>query len=394
LSQKLVDRSPDLKRLRNEGFDLQVVGTHLLVKSIPYVNDAKEVMRGVLVSTLEFAQNNVKKPDEHTVWFAGERPCDKNGTPLGIIISSDRTTPVTGVEVNFQFSTKPRDGKGYPDYYAKMTTYAKILMHQAQAINPDAKAQIFPVIAADVDEQSPFKYFDTSSSRAGVDALSPKLAMARIAIVGLGGTGSYILDFVAKTHVREIHLFDDDDFSQHTAFRCPGALGIEELKPGMKKVEYYRDLYSKLRHGVIAHPYRIDIANMDELRQMQFVFLCLDSGELKDGIMLTLEDAGIPFIDVGMGIQIRDGALGGILRATTSTPSKRDHVRDNHRISFAPALGPNDYSRNIQVADLNALNAVLAVIKWKKLCGFYHDLMQEHHTTYVLETSKLGREDQ
>jgi hypothetical protein len=393
VSQKLVDRSPDLKRLRNEGFDLQVVGTHLLVKSVPYLNGAKEVKRGVLVSTLEFAQNNIKKPEEHTVWFAGERPCDKNGDPLSIIIGSDRETPVTGVEVNFRFSTKPRDGKGYPDYYAKMTTYAKILMHQAQAIDPAVKAQVFPVIAADADEESPFKYFDTSSSRSGTDALSPKLAMTKLAIVGLGGTGSYILDFVAKTPVREIHLYDDDDFNQHNAFRCPGALSIEDLKPGMKKVEYYRDLYSRLRHGVIAHPYRIDVSNMEELRQMQFVFLCLDSGELKDPIMRTLEDARVPFIDVGMGLQIRDCALTGILRATTSTPAKHDHVRANHRISFAPGLGPNDYSRNIQVADLNAFNAVLAAIKWKKLCGFYRDLTQEHHTTYLLETSKLSRED-
>jgi hypothetical protein len=393
LSQKLVDRSPDLKCLRDEGFDLKVVGTHVLLGSIPYVNGAKEVKRGVLVSTLEFAQNNVKKPDEHTVWFAGEQPCDKEGVPLSIIHSALRATPVEGVEVHFMFSTKPRDGKGYPDYYAKMTTYAKILMHQAQAIDPSVKAQVFPIIAADADEESPFKYFDTSSSRAGIAGLSSKLAMARIAIVGLGGTGSYILDFIAKTPVREIHLFDDDDFSQHNAFRCPGALGIEDLKPGMKKVEYYRDLYTRLRHGVVAHPYRIDLVNGDELRQMQFVFLCLDSGELKDPIMRTLEDAGIPFIDVGMGVQMRDGALSGILRATTSTPAKRDHVRGNHRISFAPALGPNDYSRNIQVADLNALNAALAVIKWKKLFGFYHDLMQEHHSTYVLETSKVGRED-
>jgi uncharacterized protein DUF6791/ThiF family protein len=393
LSQKLVDRSPDLKRLRDEGFDLQVIGTHLLVRSIPYVNGDKAPKRGTLVSTLEFSQNNVKKPDEHWVWFAGERPCDEHGAPLSIIISSQRSTPVTGIEVDHQLSTKPTDGKGYPDYYAKITTYAKILVHPAQAIDPSVKPQVFPVIPSDPDEESPFNYHDTSSSRAGIDALSPKLAMGKIAILGLGGTGGYILDFIAKTRIREIHLFDDDEFSQHNAFRCPGALAIEELKPGMKKVAYYHALYSKLRKGVYAHPYRIDLSNMDELRQMQFVFMCLDSGELKDPTMRTLEEAAIPFIDSGMGLQVRNGALSGIVRATTSTPTKRDHVRGNHRISFAPALGPNDYSRNIQVADLNALNAVLAVIKWKKLCGFYHDLTQEHHTTYVLETSKLGRED-
>src|SRR6202161_242822 len=106
LSPILVDRSPYLKRLRDEGFDLQVVGTHLLVKSVPYVNDTKEIKRGMLVSTLEFAQNNVKKPDEHTVWFAGERPCNEHGTPIGIIISEQRATPATGVDVDFRFSTK------------------------------------------------------------------------------------------------------------------------------------------------------------------------------------------------------------------------------------------------------------------------------------------------
>ena len=31
------------------------------------------------------------------------------------------------------------------------------------------------------------------------------------------------------------------------------------------------------------------------------------------------------------------------------------------------------YARNIQLAELNALCAVMAVIKWKKLCGFYAD---------------------
>ena len=127
---------------------------------------------------------------------------------------------------------------------------------------------------------------------------------------------------------------------------------------------------------------------------MSFVFLCLDSGEFKDAIMSTLERAGIAFIDVGMGVQERSGALTGLLRVTTSTPTKRDHLRSNQRISFAPPAGENDYSRNIQVADLNALNAVLAVIKWKKLRGFYHDLENEHHSTYLIETGRLAREDQ
>ncbi|MFZ5894766.1 MAG: ThiF family adenylyltransferase [Myxococcota bacterium] len=394
MSQRLVDRSPDLKRLRDEGFDLSIVGTHLLIRSVPYVNGEKIVRRGTLVSVLELHQDRTKKPEDHVARFAGERPCDAHGTPLPIIIGDTHEVHAVGVETDFTFSTKPRDGNGYADYYVKMKEYIKILVHQAQAIDPEARAETFPVVLPDQDESSPFKYRDTASSRAGIEALSPKLAMSRLAIVGLGGTGSYVLDLVAKTAVGEIHLFDDDRFLQHNAFRSPGVLALEDLRADERKVDHYCLLYSKLRHGIVPHPYRVTPENAHELRDMQFVFLCLDSGEFKDAIMRTLEDAGVPFIDVGMGVHLRDGALSGIIRVTTSTPAKRDHVRDGHRVSFAPAIGENEYSRGIQVADLNALNATLAVIKWKKLCGFYHDLEAEHHSAYTIETSRLSREDQ
>jgi hypothetical protein len=52
-----------------------------------------------------------------------------------------------------------------------------------------------------------------------------------------------------------------------------------------------------------------------------------------------------------------------------------------------------DYDRNIQIADLNALNAALAVIKWKKMFGFYRDLEREHFTAYAIDTNTLINED-
>ena len=47
------------------------------------------------------------------------------------------------------------------------------------------------------------------------------------------------------------------------------------------------------------------------------------------------------------------------------------------------------YASNIQVADLNAFNALMAVIKWKKLRGFYRDLEQELHSTYTTDGNLL-----
>ena len=53
----------------------------------------------------------------------------------------------------------------------------------------------------------------------------------------------------------------------------------------------------------------------------------------------------------------------------------------------------NVYARNIQVADLNALNAALAVIKFKKHFGFYCDLENEHFCTYTLDGNVIHNED-
>ena len=39
------------------------------------------------------------------------------------------------------------------------------------------------------------------------------------------------------------------------------------------------------------------------------------------------------------------------------------------------------------------IDAALAVIKWKKLCGFYLDLDQEHHSTYTLDGNAMDNEE-
>ena len=83
--------------------------------------------------------------------------------------------------------------------------------------------------------------------------------------------------------------------------------------------------------------------------------------------------------------------LGAQVRTTTSTNGHRQHVWK--RLSFAEE-GDDEYEQNIQTADLNALNAVMAVIKWKKLFGFYTDLEMEYSSTYTIDGNHLLNEDQ
>jgi hypothetical protein len=389
MSHALISRNPDLQRLRDEGYNISVLAAHLLMRDVPYVNAAGVVQYGTLVSTLQLNNDRTEPPTQHVIYFAGDHPCDRNGATLEKIRhGSNRQTLAEGLVVDHSFSSKPP--AGYTDYYDKMTAYANILYGPAHAIDNTVTPKTFRVIPAD-EKDSVFMYLDTASTRAGIAALATKLEVPKIAIIGLGGTGSYVLDFVAKTPPEEIHLFDGDLFLQHNAFRAPGAASRDDLDRRRTKAEHFATTYAALRRRIIPHPYYVDASNVQELQGMAFVFLCLDKSEPKGPIIEYLEVEQIPFIDVGMGINLVDGALQGQARVTTNTASKRDHVRK--RVSLADGNAQDEYHQNIQIAELNALNAALAVIRWKKHCWFYHDLEHEHDTTYAIDGNQLVNED-
>ncbi len=388
MSQRPVSLSPDLKRLRDEGYAVQVRSNHVLVGNVPYANHRCEVARGTLVCELTLAGEVTAAPGTHIMLFAGDHPCNKDGTEIAQIKhGSERQDLGDGLVVKHSFSNKPPGG--YPDYYQKFVRYIEIISHPARALDPEARANDFSPVAELADE-SVFNYCDTATSRAGISAATNRLAAGPVAIVGLGGTGSYALDLVAKTPVPAIHLFDRDRLFNHNAFRSPGAPTLAQLGEKPFKVDYFAGIYSRMHRGIVPHQYFVDGSNVSELREMGFVFLCLDRGADKKQIVEPLVAWGVPFVDVGMGVELVDGQLGGILRVTMVTPAKNDHVPV--RISFAEG-GEDDYSSNIQIADLNALNAALAVGRWKKYAGFYRDLDREHHSTYTTDCHMLNGED-
>jgi hypothetical protein len=398
MSRRLTSRSSDLQRLVDEGYQLRIVGGFLLLEHVPYVTSDRHIAYGTLVAPLTLSGDVTTRPSDHVVTFDGEMPCDSSGTPLErLAINHDHQVLVPpnngvdslghGVEVGHTFSQKPADG--YPDFYLKMTTYANLISGHAVMVDPDVTPRTYaPVV--DESENSVFCYLDTASSRAGLNVVNNKLAMNRVAIVGLGGTGSYILDLVAKTLVREIHLFDADPLHTHNAFRAPGAPTIEQLREAPSKVDYFTQMYSPMRRGLVPHRMMLDATNVHELADMDFVFIAVDDANAKGPLFDALEEHGVAFIDVGMGIYLEDGHLSGNVRVTTSTPENRESVRTHVAVVGNPDAV---YDHNIQIADLNMLNAVLAVIRWKKLAGFYLDLDREHHSIYVIDGNAVINED-
>lgn len=389
MSRAPFSRSPDLKRLRDEGYFVQISGGFLVMRDVPHVDAQRQVRIGTLISSLNLAGDETRTPDTHVIYFDGSFPCRPDGSPIqGISHQSGKFDLGHGLKAQHAFSSKP-DG-GYADYHHKMTSYANIVAGPAAVLKPCVTPRTFR--SPEEEENSVFNYTETASDRVGIGALTEKLTSESLALVGLGGSGSYLLDLAAKTPAREIRLIDGDEFLQHNAFRAPGAPSLDELREAPKKVDYLKAIYSRMHRGLVAHAVNLDATNLNLLDGVTFAFLCIDAGENKKRIVEKLEAIGASFIDVGMGLELNDGSLGGILRVTASTPEKRDHVHRG-RISFTGG-GANDlYASNIQVADLNALNAALAVVKWKKIRGFYRDLEKEHHATYTTDGNILVNGD-
>lgn len=387
MQSALISRSPDLQRLRDEGYEVEVRSGHLLVHCVPYVNATGAVARGTLVSDLTLAGEATTRPASHVVWFIGEHPCDKIGREISAIKHGSTCFNLApDIVAQHAFSNKPPSG--YPDYHAKVTRYIEIISAPAQSLDPEATARTYKPVPTCEDE-SVFRYMDSASSRAGIVAVSAKLAKRKIAIIGLGGTGSYVLDLVAKTLVQEIHIFDGDLFLQHNAFRAPSAASLDELCARPSKVAYLAALYGKMRRGIVPHEVFVGEDNVTALLEFDFVFLCMDSGPAKRLIIATLQAAGRSFIDTGIGVELMQAKLQlwAICRVTTSTAAQHDHVAQ--RISYSSEDADDLYARNIQVAELNALCAVMAVTKWKKLWGFYADDDREHDSTYTTNTNLL-----
>ncbi|TLP74561.1 ThiF family adenylyltransferase [Pseudomonas nitroreducens] len=397
MSKKPTVPNPSVARLIDEGFEIEIRHQHLLVHSIPYLNSNGEVVNAILACPYSEMGDTDTVPNDHTMWLQGDKPHLANGNPMDQAIAG--STPQTlfdNFTVHHHLSNKNGDPEFPKNFYDKVTHYHTLLTSQARAVDPNADGRT-GVVHQQRDENSVFKYPDTASARVGITALTQRLEVTRIAIVGLGGTGSYILDLLAKTPVRELHLFDGDEFETHNAFRAPGAASFEQLVAQPKKVEYFAEAFAPMRHGLHPHAYHLTADNVQELGGFDFVFVAVDHGPSRRVVVDYLRQEGIPFIDVGVGVEKEeldngDKRLAGTCRITLATREKQDHL--NQRLNFGEEDGNDLYKSNIQVADLNALNAALAVIRWKQYMGFYLDLEQSHTLNMALSLQSLNRDDQ
>ena len=255
------------------------------------------------------------------------------------------------------------------------------------AIHRYAKQIVGAVAAAGYSEtaflakRGPFRIPNTFEARAAVGPVQDRIRNQRVAIIGLGGTGAYVLDLVAKTPVPEIHLLDSDEADWHNFMRAPGAPSCGEIESVRKarpyKVDYYHAKYASLREGVHPHAVRVDdsalFAAFLSAHPVDFAFVCIDQRKdcdspRQDAVYSALSEAEVPFIDSGVSITLENRAVMG---AVTTSAYGAGCLAWKEGIPNARVEGDVPGYRNVQLPEVNALAASLAVMEWRRRTGQY-----------------------
>ncbi len=119
-----------------------------------------------------------------------------------------------------------------------------------------------------------FSRMESLIGKEGVD----RLGSARIAVFGLGGVGSYVVEALARCGVGSLTLVDHDKISETNINRQLLALGSTV---GKSKVQVAKERINDIDQDILVHTYEtfynIDTADMFDFRSFDYVVDAIDT---------------------------------------------------------------------------------------------------------------------
>lgn len=233
------------------------------------------------------------------------------------------------------------------------------------------------------------------------------LSSLHIGVVGAGGTGSAVVEQLARLGVGQLSIFDDDKFERSNVNRVFGSSVRDEGRP---KVTIAQENVERIGLGTIVNAHANSISRQDgalALRACDIVFSCVDKEAPRSILMRLSTQYLIPIIDTGVvvassGTRILDVAG----RATTFFAGEAclfcrgrlssDRIRlegisgeerERLRIAgYAPGLG----EPNPAVISFTATVASLAVSEMlQRITGFMRRDRQSTEVLYLADKSSL-----
>ena len=363
----------DLLRQEAErrGWTIEVHQNRISVGEVPYRKKDGEAGRCQVSVETEDDGLSMKAPDNgrgaiHAARLSGvEKGCayQATGEPVGNVLWSDNARECV-------ISIKRDDGE-YVDGWHALAVYTVRVAGEVGVEEREHIERIFRFPIAGGDARDIQLWRDRARGQ-------------QIGIVGLGGVGLWILDLMSKTDVREIKIWDGDEIEGRNLVRAPGWASQDAI--GKNKADYFGEQYGRIRTGIsIRGQYWHSDNPEDTFDGLDFVFVAVDKTETRTALCERLEENEIAFIDVGMGIERREERVRGSCQVFFSG---EEPGRWRIGIPTAEGAGEQDYHA-LQLADLGALNAALAVGIWRRHIGQYEEEEKDWLVRYRIENNDL-----
>lgn len=124
-----------------------------------------------------------------------------------------------------------------------------------------------------------------------------KLSKARIAVFGVGGVGSYVVEALARCGVASLTLVDNDTFSETNINRQLFAM---RSTVGKSKVEVAKARIRDIDEGILVHTYETfyneDTAGMFDFSTYDYVVDAIDTVTSKLLLIQKAKECGTPVI--------------------------------------------------------------------------------------------------
>lgn len=211
------------------------------------------------------------------------------------------------------------------------------------------------------------------------------LAQECVTIVGLGGVGAWIADFVVKADPREVHGWDYDCIEPKNILRMPGGLD-PTVWIDRPKADWFQETYSLIHTGVHGHNVKVLPESVQGVIQgTTFAFVAVD--DAKDRMMVcdALANAGIPFVVVGLSPVRRDKRVKVSMRIVTA------HVGVSSWRQAIPQVGQagqDDYG-SLDLPDVYSMAAGWAIQAWRKMRGQFWQKEREECLDYSADDQSL-----
>ncbi len=121
------------------------------------------------------------------------------------------------------------------------------------------------------------------------------LQQSRVAVVGCGGLGGYVIEQLVRIGVGQLHLFDPDTFSLSN---CNRQLNALTATLGCNKAEMAADRVRAIHSHCHVRPLAVDFRAVegDESMRVDVAVDCLDDAQARRDLAALCTEKGVPLV--------------------------------------------------------------------------------------------------